>query len=251
MKTIAYWATVLVLFFTACTPKYQTVSIDKFERIISRRNVIIVDVRAPQEFAEGHIAGALNIDWNAGNFAYVADELLDDDETIAVYCSHAKRSRLAAAMLNQMGYRHVVELQGGFETWMAAGKPIEKGVLVPYVDAEHYFVRNDAVLPIPVKIVSQETFDSCFSTLGMVDDDHPTPIDFSKQFVIVVTLPATNRDIEIDDERLLDDGKTLTFEYSVDRDFEKNKFVQTPLQLVVVDRKYERPNVVLKKVANH
>ncbi len=251
MKPNAFIVSLLILCLAACGPKYKTVSMDKFETIIAKPDVTIVDVRTPQEFAEGHIAGAINIDWKAGNFAAIADELLDDDDVIALYCIHANRSKKAAELLTQMGYRHVVELEGGLEPWIAAGKPIEKATLIPYVEADNYFVRNDATLPLPAKIDSQETFDSYFgmaTTMG--DDGRPTAIDFAQQFVIAVALPATDKDIELDDERLTDDGTTLTLEYSVERDNERNSYTQMPLLLIVVDRKYERPNVTLKEVAD-
>ncbi len=251
MKTNIFIASLLMLCLAACGPKYKTLPMDEFEAAIAKPDVVVVDVRTPQEFAEGHIAGAINIDWKAGNFGPIADELLDDDDVIALYCIHANRSKKAAEMLVKMGYRHVVELEGGLEPWMAAGKPVEKAAAIPYMEADNYFVRNDATLPLPAKFDSQEAFDSCFgmaTTMG--DDGRPTTIDFATQFVIAVALPATDKDIELDDERLTDDGSTLTLEYSVERDNERNSYTQTPLLLIVVDRQYDRPNVTLKEVAD-
>lgn len=252
MKTKLLLA-VMALSFVACTSNYRTLPMDEFEKAIKQPNVVVVDVRTPQEYAEGHIAGAINIDWKAGNFAEQADELLDDDKTIALYCIHAKRSKLAAETLQKMEYEDIIELQDGLEVWINAGKPIEKTVskTIPYSEAKNYFVRNDAQLPVPAKINTREEFDGFFGMAAtMGDDGMPTSIDFTKQFVIAVVLPATNVDLELDDERLVDNGESLIFEYSVDKDDEVNSWTQTPLLLIVVDRQYERENVLLKGVAD-
>jgi rhodanese-related sulfurtransferase len=110
---------------TACTTSFQTLPMDEFEAAIAQPNVTVVDVRTPQEYAEGHIGGAVNIDWKAGHFAEEAAEQLSKDKTIAVYCIHARRSKFAAEELVKLHYK-VIELQDGLEAWINAGKPIEK-----------------------------------------------------------------------------------------------------------------------------
>ena len=100
--------------FAACTtPEYKTLPIDEFEKVIAQPDVIVVDVRTPEEYAEGHIPGAINIDWKAGHFAEQAEVLLDKDKTIALYCIRARRSKFAAKELLNMGYKNVIELQDG------------------------------------------------------------------------------------------------------------------------------------------
>ena len=109
----------------ACSPKYKSLSLIEFEQTISNGDVVIVDVRTPQEFNVSHIDGALNIDWKSGQFVEQAGELLPNKEqTIAVYCIHAIRSKLAAEWLMANGYKNVVELAPGFEQWIKEGKPI-------------------------------------------------------------------------------------------------------------------------------
>ena len=120
---------------------------------------------------------------------------------------------------------------------------------VPYIEAEHYFFRNDAQTPDNPKINTREEFESLFGMAAVMGKNgRPTPIDFDKQFVIAVVLPVTNKDVELDDERLTDDGQALTFEYSVDYDEDVLSFEMRPILLIVVDRKYEREMVVLKEV---
>jgi len=123
---------------------------------------------------------------------------------------------------------------------------------IPYIEADNYFFRNDATIPSNPKINTKEEFDALFGMARVMGDDGiPTPIDFNRQFVIAVVHPVTKGDVELDDERLLDDGQTLTFEYSVDQEDIERSFEIQPILLVIVDRKYERKNVVLKEVADY
>lgn len=113
----------------SCSHNYQTLPLDEFEKAISEPNVTVVDVRTPAEYNEGHIAGAINIDWKAGDFAERAAEVLDKEQTVAVYCAHARRSKMAAGELEKMNFKHVIELADGVEVWIKAGKPVEKSVV--------------------------------------------------------------------------------------------------------------------------
>ena len=120
---------------------------------------------------------------------------------------------------------------------------------VPYIEAEHYFFRNGAQMPENPKINTREEFESLFGMAAVMGTNgRPTPIDFDKQCVIAVVLPVTNKDVELDDERLTDDGQSLTFEYHASYDEDVLSFEMQPILLIVVDRKFERENVVLKEV---
>jgi len=110
------------MFFAACAPKFPTLTPDEFEQIIAGQDVQLVDVRTPEEFDQGYIVGAMNIDWRSESFADDAVRMLDPSKTVAVYCRAGRRSHAAAGKLYKMGYKHIVELQGGFEAWQAAGK---------------------------------------------------------------------------------------------------------------------------------
>jgi hypothetical protein len=123
---------------------------------------------------------------------------------------------------------------------------------VPYSDVEHYFLKNGAELPADPKIDTQEQFDSLFGAAAVMgdDDDLPTQVDFENYFVIAVALPPTSQDVDLEDRQLLDDGETLTLEYSVDRDDEFRTFETQPLLLIAVNRHYERDTVVLSEVTD-
>lgn len=76
---------------------------------------VIVDVRRADEFAEGHIPGAINIANEDINNA-MPSELPDKEQTIYVYCRSGRRSKEAAEKLVNLGYTHVVEF-GGILDW--------------------------------------------------------------------------------------------------------------------------------------
>ena len=84
--------------------------------------LIILDVRTPVEFAEGHLAGAVNIDWESGHFAEDI-AMLDKDARYLVYCKTGIRAGYAAATMLQAGFTHVVNMAGGYEEWTFQMRP--------------------------------------------------------------------------------------------------------------------------------
>lgn len=100
-----------------------SVSAAEFEQEIKADSVQLLDVRTPQEYADGHIAGALNIDVQADDFQQLAEKGLSKDSTILVYCRSGRRSLDAAEILTRLGYR-VVNLKGGILDWQASGLPV-------------------------------------------------------------------------------------------------------------------------------
>ena len=95
----------------------------EFENIIKGDSVQLLDVRTPQEYAEGHIAGALNINVQSDDFQQVAEKELSKDSTILVYCRSGRRSMNAAEILTKLGYK-VVNLKGGIIEWREDGFPV-------------------------------------------------------------------------------------------------------------------------------
>lgn len=86
---------------------------------------LLLDVREPAEFEQGHIGGAINIPRGLLEFRLSATPEYDNrDLAIVVYCKTSGRAALAAQSLQQMGYRRVRSIAGGFDAWTAAGKPV-------------------------------------------------------------------------------------------------------------------------------
>ena len=84
-------------------------------------NVVLLDVRTPQEYSAGHLNGAVNMDWLSGNFDSMVKPL-DKNETIYVYCKLGGRSAKAQARLKELGFTKVINLEGGYDAWSASKK---------------------------------------------------------------------------------------------------------------------------------
>jgi len=84
---------------------------------------VIIDARRPDEFAGGHIAGAVNID-SATFTEHIKD--LDPDGTYVIYCRTGGRTAGVRDMMREAGFREVYEIQGGISAWTAAGLPVVK-----------------------------------------------------------------------------------------------------------------------------
>ncbi len=93
------------------------------EKISQLPDEVILDVRTPDEYTEGHIEDARNIDWNAGNFEE-AISTLEKDKPVMVYCLSGGRSAEAAAALRKAGFQQVYELKGGMQAWRVAKMPV-------------------------------------------------------------------------------------------------------------------------------
>ena len=118
---------------------------------------------------------------------------------------------------------------------------------VPYKEAEHYFLRNDTDgSKVPVKIETRQEFDRHFG-MAAVMGGLPTAIDFEREFVIAIVLPETNHSTTIHPGKLTDEGDSLKLEYGVSTGVEENSWTQVPLSLLVVDKKYDRGEVVLSR----
>jgi rhodanese-related sulfurtransferase len=95
-----------------------------FSVLVADSNVVVLDVRTPSEFAEGHIQGAILIDQGQSDFVEKAKATLPIDKKIAVYCRSGRRSANAAMKLADVGYK-CVNLKGGIIAWKEAGMPCQ------------------------------------------------------------------------------------------------------------------------------
>ena len=88
---------------------------------------VLVDVREAEEFAAGHLGGAVHISRGMLEFKFSANPALQPrDLKVLLYCKTSGRAALAAAALHEMGYYNVQSIAGGFDAWAAAGKPVAK-----------------------------------------------------------------------------------------------------------------------------
>ena len=110
---------------TACSQNYENYDVKEFAELITDSNVVILDVRKADEFAEGHITGAILIDQFQSDFLEQARVKLPKDKTIAIYCRSGRRSANAAGKLADVGYK-CVNLKGGIIAWKEANMPVTK-----------------------------------------------------------------------------------------------------------------------------
>ena len=88
-------------------------------------SVVILDIRTPGEFSQGHIKGAMNIDYMAGDFATKL-AALDRDKTYVMHCQSGNRSGRSLSQFRELGFQKVLHIDAGFAGWQKAGQPVEK-----------------------------------------------------------------------------------------------------------------------------
>jgi phage shock protein E len=103
----------------------RTVVASDAEAVIAAggEDLVVLDIRTPEEFAEGHIDGALNIDFYAPDFADRLAEL-DPDARYVMYCRSDNRTGQTMPMLEELGFGDVAEVDGGVVAWAEAGLPL-------------------------------------------------------------------------------------------------------------------------------
>lgn len=128
MKTL--FASICLLFSSvfSCQQKggdFETLSVEDFAAVINNPDVQRLDVRTVAEYSEGHIPGSVNVNVLDDAFAVMADSLLQSSRPVALYCRSGKRSKKAARILSEKGFK-VYELGTGFNGWVEAGQAVEK-----------------------------------------------------------------------------------------------------------------------------
>jgi len=104
----------------------QTVDPQAWLQASTQTGTTIVDVRTAEEYAAGHVQGAVNINVEGPTFAADIDKL-DKAGTYAVYCHSGRRSAFATEQMAGAGFTSIVNLQGGIADLQAAGAPIVTG----------------------------------------------------------------------------------------------------------------------------
>lgn len=96
---------------------------DTFQAAMAKPEAVLIDLRPWGDYADEHIEGAVDVDWEGGELLkYLAGT--DKDRTILLYCGSGYRSGQAKESLIKEGYTHVYDLKGGIEAWEEAEKPV-------------------------------------------------------------------------------------------------------------------------------
>ena len=125
MKKVVAALFISAFFLTGCSSTSASVSnlgATEFLEKASTKDVVLIDVRTPGEFAEGNIVNALNIDVQSSSFdSQIAQ--LDPTKTYALYCRSGNRSGIAAEKMADAGFTTIYNATVGFTDLAAAGAP--------------------------------------------------------------------------------------------------------------------------------
>jgi rhodanese-related sulfurtransferase len=103
---------------------FFSVKNDKLSEELVDAAPVMIDIRTAEEFAEGHIEGAVNIPMQ--EIFTSLDKLPAKDVRFVIYCASGHRGSIASMGLHLMGYATVVNLNGGLNAWVAAELPVVK-----------------------------------------------------------------------------------------------------------------------------
>jgi phage shock protein E len=124
-RSMAAFAVIGVLLLAACGSSSSSnaitnVDASTFLTTVSQPGVTVVDVRTPEEFAAGHLEGAVNMNVEGPDFS-TQIATLDTAGTVALYCQSGRRSAIAADQMASAGFTSIVNLQGGIADLQSAG----------------------------------------------------------------------------------------------------------------------------------
>ena len=111
------------------TQTLNTIAAQEAQTIIQQRggqpNFVILDVRTPQEFAQGHLAGAVNLNFHAPTFRAQLEKF-QKQHAYLVYCRSGNRSGKTLDMMRELGFAEAYNITGGIGAWAQKGLPISK-----------------------------------------------------------------------------------------------------------------------------
>jgi len=122
IRTILVLTLSTLLSFNAFSQQLSTAD---FEKGIAQKNIQLLDVRTADEYRSGHIAQALQADWNNQEQFKSRVQHIDKSKPVYIYCAAGGRSKKAADWFRSNGYTEVYDLAGGFVKWKGEGKPVE------------------------------------------------------------------------------------------------------------------------------
>jgi rhodanese-related sulfurtransferase len=111
--------------FPAAADEAKHVQAKDAPALIEQVKPVIVDVRTAEEFQDGHLAGARNLDVNDPGFE-AAVAALDRDQPYLLHCQAGGRSRKALAVFQKLGFRNLIHLDDGYAGWEDASLPVTK-----------------------------------------------------------------------------------------------------------------------------
>ena len=131
----------------------QQMPTQEFEKLIQTdKNAVVVDIRTPEEYAEGYIPGAKNINYYDSDFMEQMEKSVDKGKTPAIYCRSGRRSAEATEALAKAGYE-VADLEGGVLGWQEAGLTLTDGKYDLYTTQNGKQVKIEPLIHASIRIV--------------------------------------------------------------------------------------------------
>lgn len=117
---IQYLICLLLFSLNACSQQsgnsYVNIDNKAFAEKMKDEQVIVLDVRTPDEFSQGHIPGAQLMDYLSPDFS-TRIASLDKNKTYLVYCAAGSRSAKASDIMTRNGFKNIYNLKGGYNAW--------------------------------------------------------------------------------------------------------------------------------------
>jgi rhodanese-related sulfurtransferase len=108
-------------------PAYTTLEPEQFEKHMKDAkpaDVVVLDVRTPEEYKAAHLKDAVLVDYKSKDFDPKI-KALDKSKTYFVYCASGYRSSSACRKLQSLEFPNLYNLNGGITAWQKAGKPVQ------------------------------------------------------------------------------------------------------------------------------
>jgi len=110
----------ILFFFLSCSspqnPSVKVLDSTAFKTAISGKIVNLIDVRTPEEYSQGTIKYAVNINYKGENFLKGFKDY-KKDEAVYIFCQSGGRSGKAAEVLSEAGFKEIYDLDGGYSGW--------------------------------------------------------------------------------------------------------------------------------------
>lgn len=129
MKTLSVFSAMCVALATAVMAETEVMDVSPqkaVELLASKEAPTVIDARTAEEYAEGHIKGAILIDVKGADFEEKLSKL-DKSKSYIVHCRSGARGAKAVKVFEKLGFEKVYHMDGGMMAWEEAGKPVEKG----------------------------------------------------------------------------------------------------------------------------
>ena len=185
MKAMSLFTALLGVLSCASGTPVTNLDVEAFDAKAADPAVFLVDVRTPDEYADGHLRGAANIDFEAPDFLERFTSACPKETPVAVYCRSGRRSADAAKKLSKAGF-DVTNLLDGYVAWQSAGKPVTKYAVETFL--------TEGGLPVRITLIKHGTLEIACKGLSIQIDPVSglsVPTDYATEFpkadVILVT----------------------------------------------------------------